>query len=137
MFVFSNVRMGALCRPPSPAELAGPSGRALFHSSHLGLQKREREISAGGVLGAGRTGGAAAPPGSRRRILLEPEPKHSSAPHELLYSVKHEKSPYTTPLAPQNLSFAAQLWTSFGKSRSGGNPREARSPGTPAERRFG
>lgn len=109
----------------------------MFHSSHLGLQKREQEISTGGVLGAGRTGGAAALPGSRHGILLEPEPKHSSAPHELLYGVKHEKSPYTIPPAPQNLPFAAQLWTSTGKSHSAGNPREARSPGTPAERRFG
>lgn len=31
----NNVRMGALCRPPSLAWPAGPSGRAWFHSSHL------------------------------------------------------------------------------------------------------
>lgn len=97
--------------------------------------RKESEKSA--LAACSGPGAWVAQPGSRCRILLEPEPKHSSAPHELLYSVKHEKSPYTTPPAPQNLSFAAQLWTSSGKSHSAGDPREAHSPGTPAERRFG
>lgn len=47
---FNNVRMGALCRPPSLAWPAGPSGRAWFHSSHLALWKREGYVKDGGVL---------------------------------------------------------------------------------------
>lgn len=44
---FNNVRMGALCRPPSLAWPAGLSGRVWFHSSHLALRKRERDVRDG------------------------------------------------------------------------------------------
>jgi len=60
--------MGALCRPPSLAWPAGPSGRAWFRSSHLALRKREGYVRDGGVLraeghGASGTEGAPVPDG--------------------------------------------------------------------------
>lgn len=126
---FNNVRMGALCRPPSLAWPAGPSGRAWFRSSHLALRKREGYVKDGGVLpgkGHGGSGGAGSPSGvdtEARGIFTAVSPQNRSAKR---------------PTVHQNLSFAAHLPTSWGKKKTfARDPWEACSSDSPAKCRLG
>lgn len=121
--------MGALCRPPSLAWPAGPSGRDGFRSSHLALRKREGYVKDGGAPRAD-TEGAAVPAG--RDPLRSPRG-----------STRHLRSGFTpkplceTPRGPPKLLLCSTSSDTMGKSRSCGDPREGCSSDSPAKRRFG